>query len=212
MKHHNVIDTKDEFLKKKFKNIKNIQILELGVAEGYSTKIFLELCDINDGNLISVDIIDCSKVSNNERWEFIKSSDDEFDLINPKIKKPLDLLYIDSLHEPNHVKKVFFNYYKFLKVGGICIIDDISWLPYVVDKKKENSYVARTNYNIFNKILEIFNSNVEHFSLEFFFIGSGYAIITKKKNFKLSEEKKINFQKITFKNFIKNFYLRLPKN
>ena len=53
MKHHNVIDTKDEFLKKKFKNIKNIQILELGVAEGYSTKIFLELCDINDGNLIS---------------------------------------------------------------------------------------------------------------------------------------------------------------
>ncbi len=212
MKHHNVLNSKHEFLKKKLENFKNIQILELGVAEGHSTKIFLELCDINDGNLISVDIIDCSKVSNNERWEFIKASDDEFDLINPKIKKPLDLLYIDSLHEPNHVKKVFFNYYKFLKIGGICIIDDISWLPYVVDKKKENSYVARTNYNIFNKILEIFNSNVEHFSLEFFFIGSGYAIITKKKNFKLSEEKKINFQKKTFKNFIKNFYLRIPKN
>ena len=212
MKHHNVLNSKHEFLKKKLENFKNIQILELGVAEGHSTKIFLELCDINDGNLISVDIIDCSKVSNNERWEFIKASDDEFDLINPKIKKPLDLLYIDSLHEPNHVKKVFFNYYKFLKIGGICIIDDISWLPYVVDKKKENSYVARTNYNIFNKILEIYNSNVEHFSLEFFFIGSGYAIITKKKNFKLSEEKKINFQKKTFKNFIKNFYLRIPKN
>ena len=212
MKHHNVLNSKHEFLKKKLENFKNIQILELGVAEGHSTKIFLELCDINDGNLISVDIIDCSKVSNNERWEFIKASDDEFDLINPKIKKPLDLLYIDSLHEPNHVKKVFFNYYKFLKIGGICIIDDISWLPYVVDKKKENSYVARTNYNIFNKILEIFNSNVEHFSLEFFFIGSGYAIITKKKNFKLSEEKKINFQRKTFKNFIKNFYLRIPKN
>ena len=209
MKHHNVLNSKHEFLKKKLENFKNIQILELGVAEGHSTKIFLELCDINDGNLISVDIIDCSKVSNNERWEFIKASDDEFDLINPKIKKPLDLLYIDSLHEPNHVKKVFFNYYKFLKIGGICIIDDISWLPYVVDKKKENSYVARTNYNIFNKILEIYNSNVEHFSLEFFFIGSGYAIITKKKNFKLSEEKKINFQKKTLKNLMKNFFLRI---
>lgn len=211
MKHRNVLNNKLEFLKKKIKNISNIQILELGVAEGNSTKIFLEICDLNNGNLISVDIIDCSKVSNNSRWEFIKASDDEFDIINPKINKPLDLLFIDSLHEPNHVKKVFFNYYKFLKVGGICIIDDISWLPYVVDRKKENSYVARTNYNTFNKILEIYNSNFEHLSLEFFFEGSGYCIITKKKDSNLSNEKKISFQKLNFKNLVKKFYLRMPK-
>ena len=117
MKHPNVTNNKHEFLKKKISNISNIQILELGVAEGNSTKIFLEKCDLNNGNLISVDIVDCSKISNNPRWEFIKASDDEFDIINPKINKPLDLLFLDSLHEPNHVKKVFFNYYKFLKVG-----------------------------------------------------------------------------------------------
>ncbi len=211
MRHHNILNSKHEFLKKKISNINNIQILELGVAQGNSTKIFLEICDLNNGNLISVDIIDCSQVSNNSRWEFIKASDDEFDIINPKIKKPLDILFIDSLHEPNHVKKVFFNYYKFLKVGGICIIDDVSWLPYVVNKKKENSYVAMTNYNTFNKVLEIYNSNIENFSLEFFFEGSGYAVITKKENFKLLEEKKVIFKKKTFKNFVKNFYLKLPK-
>ena len=206
------LNSKQEFLKKKFSNISNIQILELGVAQGNSTKIFLEICDLNNGNLISVDIIDCSQVSNNSRWEFIKASDDEFDIINPKINKPLDLIFIDSLHEPNHVKKVLYNYYEFLKIGGICIIDDVSWLPYIVNKKKENPYIATTNYNTFNKVLEIYNSNIGNFTLEFLFEGSGYAIITKKKNLKLSEEKKINFQKRTLKNLIKNFYLRLPKN
>ena len=130
-------NTKIEYLKKKIKDIKDLQILELGVAKGISTKMFLEICDKNNGNLLSVDIDDCSNVSNNSRWKFIHSSDDEFELINSKIQKPLDLIFIDSLHEANHVKKVFFNYYNFMKVGGICVIDDISWIPYTVGKKKQ---------------------------------------------------------------------------
>ena len=98
----------------KIKNIKNINILELGVHEGISTKMFLQLCDDNQGKLISVDIHDCSKVSNNKRWTFIHSSDDNFDLINSYIKKDLDVIFIDSLHEPNHVKKVFYNMKKMI--------------------------------------------------------------------------------------------------
>jgi len=204
-------NSKITFLQNKIKDLESVQILELGVAQGHSTKMFLELCNINNGNLTSVDIIDCSKVSNNPRWEFIKTRDDNFAFIKDKIKKPLDLLFIDSLHEANHVKKIFFNYYNLLKVGGICVIDDISWLPYVVNKKKENSYTATTNFKTFNKILEIYNKNIENFSLEFFFEGSGYAIITKKNNKNLLEEEKIIFKKRTLKNFIKNFYLKLPK-
>ena len=34
----------------------------------------------------------------------------------------------------------------------------------------------------------------------------------KKKDSNLINEKKINFQKQTFKNLIKKFYLRIPKN
>ena len=60
----------------------------MGVKEGRSTKMFLEVCDKNNGSLISVDILDCSKVSNNPRWRFIHSSDDNFDYIN----KNLDLI------------------------------------------------------------------------------------------------------------------------
>jgi len=196
----------------KIKNIKNINILELGVHEGISTKMFLQLCDDNQGKLISVDIKDCSNVSNNKRWTFIHSSDDNFDLINSYIKKDLDVIFIDSLHEPNHVKKVFYNYYKKLKIKGLCIIDDISWLPYVKNARKDNDFTERVNKLTFLKILEISNANEKNFALEFLFKGSGLAIITKNTNDELVEEIKIPDRSITFKNFLKKIYSPKPKN
>ena len=205
-----ILNTKFKYLIKKIENINKPNILELGVNKGESTKIFLNLCDKNGGHLISVDIIDCKKVSENPNWEFIHSSDDNFKLINKSLKEPLDVLYIDSLHEASHVKKVFFNYYNFLKVGGLCFIDDISWLPYTKNKKKENSYMEETNFRIFNKVLEIHDSNLENFFLEFFFEGSGYAIITKRNNNSLNQEKKITINKLSFKNFLKKIYLKKP--
>ena len=61
-------------------------------------------------------------------------------LIDKIIPKALDFIFIDSLHEPNHVEKVFFHYYSFLKKGGICIIDDISWLPYSKNQYRDNEF------------------------------------------------------------------------
>ena len=203
-------NTKFQYLIKKIKNIKNPNILELGVNKGGSTKTFLELCDRNNGHLTSVDIVNCEKVSNNPNWKFIHSSDDNFEFINKHIKNPLDVLYIDSLHQAYHVRKVFYNYYKYLKVGGLCFVDDISWLPYIKNKKKENSYVEETNFRIFNKVLEIHDSNPENFFLEFFFEGTGYAIITKKNDNDLRQEKKIVINKINLKNIIKKIFLRRP--
>ena len=45
--------------------------------------------------------------------------------------------------------------------------------------------MAETNLRIFNKVLEIYNTNSENLSLEFFFEGSGYAILTRKNEKKL---------------------------
>ena len=47
-------------------------------------KKFLEICDKNKGHLYSVDIVDCSKVSDNKNWTFIQSRDDNFNLIKSK--------------------------------------------------------------------------------------------------------------------------------
>ena len=61
-------------------------------------------------------------------------------MINEEIKKmgDLNLIYIDSYHEPNHVKKIFYNYYNLLCNNGLVFVDDISWLPYVKSSYREN--------------------------------------------------------------------------
>jgi len=203
------LNTKLQYLIKKIENINNPQILELGVYKGKSTKVFLKICDQNNGHLISVDIDDYSNVSNNSNWEFIHSSDDNFKLINSRINKSLDVIYIDSLHEASHVKKVLYNYYKFLKVGGLCFIDDVSWFPYAKGRN-DNVYIEETNFRTYSKILEIYNSNFENITLEFFFEGQGYAIITKKNNQELKQETKLSVNRLTIRNILKKMYLRKP--
>lgn len=198
-------------IKKKIENVDKPLILELGVKEGRSTEMFLELCDRNNGNLISIDILDCSKISNNPRWKFIHSSDDNFDYINGKIEKKIDVLFIDSLHEPNHIKKVFYNYFNFVKINGLIFIDDVIWLPYVKGEYRDNEFVETINRLTFNKILEIFNENKNNFTLDINFSGSGLATI-KKINNDLNNEKKIKNRLFSFKNILKNFYRPAPKN
>ena len=173
--------------------------------------MFLEVCDKNNGSLISVDILDCSKVSNNPRWRFIHSSDDNFDYINNILEKKIDVLFIDSLHDPDHIKKVFYNYFNFVKVNGLIFIDDLVWLPYVKGGYRDNEFVETINRLTFNKILEIFNENKNNFTLDINFSGSGLAII-KKINVKLNYEKKISNRLFSLKNILKLIYRPTPKN
>ena len=206
----NLQENKIDYIIKKIKHIKNIQILELGVNKGISTKKFLKLCELNNGFLTSIDIDDCSTVAKSDKWNFIHSSDDNFEFIDKAIKEKVDFLFIDSFHEPNHVEKVFYHYYNFLKEDGICVIDDISWLPYTKNEYRDNSSNEYTNRKTFQKILEISNQNKESFLLEFLFEGSGLAIITKKKNF-LNKAKKITSREFSFKSLIRRIFRITPK-
>jgi predicted O-methyltransferase YrrM len=205
------MENKIDYIIEKIKNIQKIQILELGVQNGFSTKKFIELCNINDGYLTSIDIDDCSKVIKSDRWKFIHSSDDNFEKIDKIIPKALDFIYIDSFHEAKHVEKVFYHYYSFLKKGGICIIDDISWLPYSKNQYRDNEFSEHINRSTFNKILEIYNQNQKNFFLEFFFRESGYAIITKEEENSLNRAIKIQSREYGLKNLLRKIYERKPK-
>ena len=198
-------------IKDYIKDIEKPTILELGVQEGRSTKMFLEVCDQNDGNLISIDILDCSKVSDNPRWKFIHSSDDNFEVINQHLNKNIDVLLIDSLHEPNHIRNVFYNYFKYLKINGLIFIDDVVWLPYVKGEYRDSEFVENINRRTFDKILEIYNSNKENMKLDINFNGSGLAIIKKIKDL-LNDEKKIKNRSLSLKNIIKKIYSPKPMN
>ena len=203
-------DNKIDYIIERIKHIKKIQILELGVNKGISTKKFIKLCELNDGFLTSIDIDDCSGVAKNNKWNFIHSSDDNFNFIDTVIPKDIDFIFIDSFHEPNHVKKVFYHYYNFLREGGICIIDDISWVPYAKNEYRDNSHNEYTNRLTFQKILEIYNQNKDKFILEFFFEGSGLAIVKKKKN-SLNSPKIILSREFGFKNLVRKFLKIIPR-
>ena len=199
-----------EFLKTKISSIPNPNILELGVQNGNSTKMFLEICEKNDGFLTSIDIDDCSNVSKSSKWNFIQSSDDNFDFVKDYLKNDLDVIFIDSLHEPQHIKKVLYYYFNFLKLNGTIFVDDISWLPFIYGGENDNDFVERINRLTFDKILEIYNANKKSLSLEINFTGSGLAIL-KKIDKNLNEEVKIRNRLFTIKNLLKKIYAPKPK-
>lgn len=199
-----------DIIKEHILGIHKINILELGVRSGNSTKMFLDVCERNDGYLTSIDIEDCSKVTNNKRWNFIHSSDSNFDYVNKFINKSkFDVLFIDSLHEPNHIKKVFYYYFNFLKLNGIIFLDDVIWLPYVKNGVRDNDFVERVNRLTFEKLIEIYNANINNLTLDINFTGSGLAIL-KKIGSDLNTEKKIKNRLFSIKNIIKK-YIYSPK-
>lgn len=196
----------------KIDNINNISILELGVKKGISTNYFLEICEKNNGKLYSVDIEDCSKVSNNPKWKFIHSRDDDFNKIFNLIPNQVDIIYIDSLHEANHVEKLIYNYYAKLKKGGYIYIDDISHLLYLKNKPRDNFYCEINNKETFDKILEIYNNNTDLFDLSFSFKSSGLAVIKKISNLPLVKNEPIITRNFSFKNIIRLIWKKIKKN
>ena len=116
-------------------------ILEFGVRHGISTKMFIDICEKKDGFLNSVDVDDYSKKFFSKKWKFILGRDDNFQLIEKHISKNIDLIYLDSFHDAEHVEKIFFHYYPYLKKNGYFIIDDISWLPYSKKNEREREKV-----------------------------------------------------------------------
>lgn len=183
-------------------HIKNGNYLEFGVREGRSTSKFLELCKKNNGKLLSVDIEDYSKLFIDKNWKFLNCRDDNFAQVDKNITNDLDVIYLDSLHEAKHVRNIFYHYFFKLKINGYFFIDDISWLPYLKNKERNNFYCEINNKETFEIIIEIFNQNMDNFDLSFSFVSSGLCIIKKKKNY-LKKEKKIITREVTIKNIVR---------
>ena len=186
-------------------------ILELGVENGRSTKKFLNICANKNGKLFSVDINNCSRVSNDKNWKFILSRDDNFEFIKSQIPNKIDVLFIDSLHEASHVEKLFFEYYPLLNVDGYIFIDDISHLPYLRNKKRNNFYCEINNKETFEKLLSIYSGNSDHFDIVFSFFSAGLAIIKKKNNFELIKNNKMSQRSSSIKNIIRKIWIRIKK-
>ena len=202
----------DNFLLPLISKIVKPNILEFGVENGKSTLKFLNLCRQNNGYLFSVDPVDCSKIIKDSRWSFLQTRDDNFEIVKSKLPAQLDVIFLDSIHEANHVEKIFYEYYKILKIGGYFFIDDISHIPYLKKKKRNNFYCEINNKETYNRILDIYNNNSDLFDLNFAFKSSGLTIIKKNSNEPLRAKKKIKTRENSIKNFVRLLWKNLKRD
>ena len=202
----------DKFLMPLISNIRNPIILELGVENGRSTKKFLQICKKNNGKLFSVDTQDCSKISDDPNWNFFQTRDDNFEIIKSKLSDKIDVLYVDSLHEAEHVKNLIYGYYPILKKEGYIFVDDISHLPYLQNKPRNNFYCEINNKETFDILLSIYSKNIENFELNFSFMSSGLAIIKKLNNNNLSTFENLNERSWKFKNILRKLWRKIKKD
>ena len=158
-------------------------VLELGVDRGQSTKVFLNaINDKSSSHLISVDIRDCSDVSDSKLWTFIKMDSCKVKNIlkkAPILKKGIDVIYIDSLHTPEHVFKEVYGWFPFLKKGGVIFFDDIDSNPYLKGQRKDNVGIEISNRKILELIESIFISNIDIIDLTLIRGSTGLARIDK---------------------------------
>tara|TARA_B100001093_G_C26798527_1_gene1002290 strand:+ start:841 stop:1464 length:624 start_codon:yes stop_codon:yes gene_type:complete len=197
----------EEFIFKDIQFSKNLNILEFGVRFGESTKRFISHIEKNGGHLYSVDIDDYSNISSSEKWTFLKCRDDNFEFIEKKIPEKFDLIYFDSFHDAKHMEKIFYYYFKKLKINGLYVVDDISHLPYIKGKKRNSFNCEINNKETFLKILEILNANSETLKVYFSFNESGLAKIQKCSEASLNYPKKIFSRTLSLKNLIRKIFL-----
>lgn len=198
----------DNFLFRNIKDINELKVLEFGVRQGISTKKFIKLCEEKNGKLFSVDIDDCSSISTSEKWTFIKSRDDNFEFLENKIPKLLDVILIDSFHNAKHVKKILYYYYQKLQVGGQIFIDDVCWIPYLKNNYRNHFNSEINNRETFDMINEVILANQQNINVYFSFIGSGMAKIVKLNNNQLIEPKKIKSREFSIKNFFRKMLIK----
>ena len=192
-----------KLIQKDIENKKNIRILEFGVNFGDSTKFFLDICEKNNGNLISVDTEDCRSEISSIRWKFIKSRDDNFEKIEQIVdNEKFDVIFLDTEHTPKHIEKILYYYYKFLKINGFFLIDDICWLPYLKDNYRNNEWIEVNNKKSFELLMMILNQNLKNIELDLCMDHSGMAKI-KKKTEELNYPIKLNERDKNLKQQIK---------
>ena len=143
---------------------------------------------------------------------FLKTKDDNFDLIKSEIGEKIDILFIDTLHEAEHVKKILYGYYPIVKKDGYIFIDDISHLPYLKNKVRNSFYCEINNKETFEILISIYSRNIENFDLSFSFISSGLAILKKKNDNNLMVNKKLFNRNYSFKNTLRKLWRKMKKD
>lgn len=138
-------------------------IVELGVRGGESTFVLERVARLFDIPLVSVDIEDCSGVSNYPKWHFIKSDDIEFakqfqSWANSKnLPQTIDVLFIDTSHIYEHTVQEIKYWFPLLSSTAKVLFHDTN--QRLVYLRKDGSIgIGWTNRGVMRAIEEYFGT------------------------------------------------------
>jgi predicted O-methyltransferase YrrM len=157
-------------------------ILELGTAKGQSTTVFLQACEEKEGRLVSVDIADCSQLSDSKRWQFVQSDSTDVDFIlyrAPYLKEGIDILYVDSLHNKEHVRKELTSWYPYLNEKAWVFFDDVDSNPYRKGNRKDKFRAEFSCNEIHGYVQDFFYANEDSLRLSIMYGSTGLACLYK---------------------------------
>lgn len=157
-------------------------VLELGTAKGASATVFLQACEETEGRLVSVDIADCSDISKSSRWQFVQSDSSKIQFIlsqAPYLADGIDILYIDSLHSPDHLKKELVGWYPYLNERSWIFFDDVDSNPYRKGNRKDDVKAEAAWDEIHEYVKSFFYANEESLYLEIMYGSTGLACLLK---------------------------------
>jgi cephalosporin hydroxylase len=157
-------------------------ILELGVQTGTSTTVLLQACEENDGCLTSVDVKDCSDVSNSPKWKFILSDSTNKDyIINQSniLNDGIDILYVDTIHKVEHVSKEINQWFPLLKKGSWVFFDDLDAYKYRPGHVKRNRKSERDIDNLRQFVMDYYHANESQFYFEIMYGSTGMGCLHK---------------------------------
>ena len=172
------------YINKKLDEIKNPIIVELGVADtALSTKNFLNYVEKNGGKLYSIDIQDFSKIINNKdfeninstKWNFLQSNDLDLDKILknfPSIVDGIDVLYVDSLHDPTHIEKTLIKWFKYVNKFGYIFFDDTESRIY---REQKSLFISIGNDGMDDVIKKFYYRNSNLVKYTKYFIDTGLS-------------------------------------
>ena len=118
-------------------------IVELGVRGGESTFVLERVAALQDAQLISVDLEDCSGVTRGGRSIFVQANDVEFAerfeqwCRERSITPSIDVLFIDTSHEYEHTVREIDAWFPLLAPKATVLLHDTNLLP--VYRRKDGS-------------------------------------------------------------------------
>ena len=188
----------EKFSKKinfKFDNKNRIELIKY-MIENKNYKKYLEIGCHNDEvfNKISIEKIGVDPVSGGN----FRGTSDEFFKVN---KEKFDIIFIDGLHEYKQIKRDILNSIEFLNEGGAILCHDS--LP-----EKYSDQTVPYSLGIWSG--DVWKSIVEFRTLKGLdtcvcTIDRGVTIIKVRQNNNLLDLKEKNFEKLSFKFYLKNY-------